>query len=137
MMGRTSVQLPDESDFEPAYRIGRWTSSASFQINTSRILNRHFTTGYFVYESGGISKFLTTYHSLQGMPERMHGEVAVLILHPFDIGPNEFSFHILYKARERKSHTDWRDDITQVTRKAAERFTSQLLAELKEESHAD
>ena len=29
------------------------------------------------------------------MPERMHGEVEVLILHPLDIGPNEFSFHIL------------------------------------------
>jgi hypothetical protein len=134
-MGRPPVELPDESGFPSAYRSGSWLHSTSFQKNTSKILNKHFTSGYIVYESGGMSKFLTTYKKLSGMPERLFGEIAILISHSLNVTSNELYFHIHFKARERKSHTDWRNNITEATKNVAVRFTSDLLAELREVSN--
>lgn len=137
-MGTESVTLPDPAAFSAAALEGIWKSSESFQLHALDVLNRKFKSGRRVFEdSEKLNNYLTTFTSLEGLPENLRGEVAVMVLHRAPAGNEPLNFRVRFASRERRSHTGWRTEVSEEVRKKAEDFVHALLKELQADAVED
>lgn len=131
LMGKTTVNLPDTSDFPEAFRIGFWRHTASFPEHATSVFSEQFRSGFMTMVFEDVNTFKTTYRPLSGLPDTLFGEVAVLLSHGQRKNEDTFSFRIHFKARERRTHTRWRDQVSDDTLRAAEAFIDYLFTALQ------
>jgi hypothetical protein len=131
-MGAIQSSLPEESDFPVSYRLIDWSGSQSFQQKAINVLNAYFPFGYCILEKGDRNEFMTTYADLsKNLPKETYGQIALMISFSKTSAANSLQFYVSFTVRERRSHTDWRNTITDQTRDAATAFVDLLLVEIK------
>jgi hypothetical protein len=137
LMGSDVLDTPAEAEFPQASRSGVWSGPAERFADAVRIvLGRRFPLGYFPYETQGEDRYLTTYAELQ-VAEPRRAQIAVLISHRVEssgaatASPSRVRFAIRVRAREKLSHTRWRDAIAGETASAVGTFATDLLSALE------
>jgi hypothetical protein len=131
VMGRDELSMPLESQFPKFSRVARWNQPGPFAERLATVLNRYFPSGFLVSESNRVNTVLTSYRSLEGVPEPEHGRVAVIVEQDPDQAPAGLQFRIRFTAQERRSHTDWRGISSETVKRSAEEFVGRLLEELQ------
>lgn len=130
MMGGAQFELPDLESFSEAYKTGRWLGETPFVDHANRVLNDAFRFGYRAFQQGDKHFLATTFTEVSGVQEPVTAEVALLIEYPTEADPNNTPFLVRLSARERRSHSDWRAQLTGVTKPlvadAFNKFVSRL-----------
>jgi hypothetical protein len=127
-----SMEIPAESDFTPFFVSESRPNQSIFYLRAQTVLNGLFPSGYVVRQNGKTNYYMTTYRSLEGLPDNLRGQVAVLISHPYDIDSDRFTFHIQFIAREKpKKSGEWQYVLSDEVKKLAEEFVQRLSNDLK------
>jgi hypothetical protein len=130
LMSERSLELPAPDAFPKSALFGRWRHSGSFSSNAVTVLGRHFELGFFPYELDGRNYIRTTYQPLRPLPERLQAEVAVLLSYAKET-KRPLDFAVRVKSRERRSHGEWREILSDRTVEALAKFRAQLIASLE------
>jgi len=128
VMGGNSSDLPRESEFPEAYRQGRWLGHQPFADATISILDRYFPAGYRAYRRADRQQFLTMFSTLPPVSDRVTARVAVLVSSPADASAHDVVFTLQVSAWERRSHSEWRSELTAESEAAVQKFVTELLA---------
>jgi hypothetical protein len=127
--------FPDESEFPKTYRSGAWTFASSFQMIANVVLNKSFPSGYRAYSANDLNYIHTTYAALKDLSPNLLGEIAVLLSQPYDAESKRFYYHIQFVVHEKRIQSgQWRSEISDETRKSAEKFIDGLIAKLEDEA---
>jgi hypothetical protein len=127
-----SMEIPAESDFTPFFVGESRPNQSTFHLRAQTVLNGLFPSGYVVRQNDKTNYYMTTYRSLEGLPDVLRGQVAVLISHPYDIESDRFTFRIQFIAREKpKKSGEWQYVTSDNVRKQAEEFVRRLANDLK------
>ncbi len=130
LMSDRSLELPAPDAFPKSALFGRWRHASSFSANAVAVLGRQFELGFFPYELDGQNYVRTTYQPLRPLPERLQAEVAVLLSYAKEAKrPLEFSVRV--KSRERRSHGEWRETLSDPTVQSLTKFRAELIAMLE------
>jgi hypothetical protein len=131
MMGAGLPSIPDEADFPKESRHGRWRGQSNFAEETLTVLEKYFRSGYRAYEKDGALFYLTTFTECPETDDGIRTEVSALISHPSNAAAHDVSFTVAFVTRERRSHTEWRDTLSDSSRKNTETFVDELLTALQ------
>jgi hypothetical protein len=127
-----STDMPTESDFKPFFLSESRPDATGFHLRAQSVLNSLFPSGYAVRQSGGISYYMTTYRPLEGLPENLRGQVAVMISHPYDASGDRFNFRVQFVARQKpKKSGEWQYELPDDTRRMVEELVKRLTADLR------
>jgi len=127
MMGRFNIMMPSLQEFPSSYREGRWNKLSSFTLHKLNVLNQRFPSGLLSLSIDNQPSIVTTYSSLEGLPKRIYGEIALLISDESLKADKKVTFRVKFIVRERRSHTGWRSEIGNETRKVAENYVSDIM----------
>jgi hypothetical protein len=125
-------QIPNDGDFQTAFRSFTWVSSQNLQERTDAVLSRYFR--YLPREDHGTTFIATTFTQLQleGSPHGVLGQVALLISFPYETIPGKYSFHIQTAIREGRSLSDeYRVTGDPTIIRAADSFVDGLVVEMR------
>jgi hypothetical protein len=131
LMGGRAPTIPDEGEFPKEARHGRWRGNGEFADTALNVLEKYFRSGYRAYEKEESLFYLTTYADVPGVEDGTFTEVAVLITHSIRTEAHDAGFTVAFLARERRSHTDWRDTVSDLSKKRSEAFVDDLLSALQ------
>jgi hypothetical protein len=131
LMGGDTADLPREADFPEAYRQGRWAGTRLFADVVISVLDQYFPRGYRAYRRSDRQNFLTMFATLPPVSDRVTAAVAVLVSAPADANPNDVVFTLQFQGRERRSHTEWRNELGGDTEAAVQKFIREVLAALQ------
>lgn len=131
LMGKNIGDLPLESGFPEAYRQGRWRGERPFAEVALAVLDRFFPSGYRAYRRAERQYYLTMFQPLSIEDERVRAQVAVLLSMPADIARHSVEFTLQVTARERRSHSSWRSELSDTTRATVLSFVNDVLSELE------
>ncbi len=131
MMGSEATDLPKETAFPEGYRQGTWISEKPFAIAALEVLDRFFPNGYRAYKRAERQFFLTTFAMLPPLDDRLTAKVAVLVSSPADADPRNLRFTLQFVARERRSHTEWRENLGDKAQGAVQNYVSDILKGLQ------
>ena len=131
LMGDRAPNIPDEAQFPAESRSGRWQGPEPFAGKALKVLDQAFRYGYRVYEKEQRVFYLTTYTDVPVAVENTRVEVSVLISLASKAESPDTPFALRFKAQERRSHTDWRDSLSDPSRLSVEAFVDRLLATLQ------
>ena len=95
------------------------------------VLDKYFHAGYQTYEKDSSVFYLSTYTDVPQSEESTFVEVSVLLAQPKKGDSQPLPFTVAFTARERRSHTDWRNELSESSRKNAEAFVDQILSALE------
>jgi hypothetical protein len=133
MMGAPTIEIPDPEKFPEASHRGRWNKPQPFPENAFAVLEHYFPLGYKVYQEQNQNHYLTSWCDLPELPDHLYGQVAVLLSHPAKKDVEDLvEFTVRFKARERRSLTDWRDSIGPQVQSRLEKYISDLMAKLQQ-----
>ncbi|MCK4874186.1 MAG: hypothetical protein KAS72_15800 [Phycisphaerales bacterium] len=130
-MGGDAADLPRESDFPEGYRQGRWSGDLPFAQVALTVLDRFFTNGYRAYRRAEQQHFLTMFATLPSVSERVRAKVAVLVSSPVDANPCNVTFTVQFSARERRSHSEWRNQLGDKTQATVQAFVGDVIKALE------
>jgi hypothetical protein len=131
MMGGGAPSIPDEAEFPKESRHGHWRGQNNFAEDALNVLEKYFHSGYRAYEKDNSLFYLTTFAECPPMDDGTRTEVSVLISHPTKADAHDVPFTVAFVARERRSHTEWRDTLSDSSRKRSETFVDDLLTALQ------
>lgn len=131
LMGASAPRIPDELQFPRESRRGSWSGPGLFSEKAFAVLDKYFRAGYRTYEKDNSVFYLSTYTEVPQSDESTYVEVSVLLSQPIKSGSQPLPFTVAFTARERRSHTDWRDVLSEPSRKDAETFVDQILNALQ------
>ena len=131
MMGSEATDLPKETAFPEGYRQGTWISDRPFAVAALEVLDRFFPNGYRAYRRAERQFFLTTFAALPPLDDRLTAQVAVLVSSPADADPRNVRFTMQFVARERRSHTEWRESLGEKTQSAVQNYVSDIFKGLQ------
>jgi len=131
LMGGSAPALPDEIQFPRESRRGHWRGQGPFAEKAFSVLEQYFRSGYRSFEKDSSLFYLTTYTEAPEAADGTRTQVSVLISHPAKSNPQDVAFTVAFTARERRSHTGWRDAASDASRKSAETFVDGLLNALQ------
>ncbi len=131
LMGGDAPDLPKESDFPEAYRQGRWAGDRSFAMVALAVLDHFFPNGYRAYRRAEEQQFLTTFASLPELSKRIRTQVAVLVSSSAGADPKNVVFTVRFSARERRSHDEWRSQLSEKTQAAVQTFVGSIIKALE------
>lgn len=127
----TGADLPRETDFPEAYRQGRWAGTRPFADVVITVLDKYFPRGYRAYRRADRQNFLTMFATLPPVSDRVSAAVAVLVSAPAEANPNDVVFTMQFYGRERRSRTDWREDLGADTEAVVQKFVGEVLAAIQ------
>jgi hypothetical protein len=122
LMGGRSPSIPDESQFPLESRHGRWPGPGPFAPKALSVLDRSFQSGYRVYEKEQAVVYLTTYTEVPASDENLRTQVSVLISRSAKTESSDTPVTLAFKAQERRSHTDWRETLSDPAVKPCKRL---------------
>jgi hypothetical protein len=131
--GGELVEMPSESDFGSAALNETRTATANFFESLSRLFNREFISGYRVNQVGGANQYVTTYRVIQGVPENLRAEIAVMVSHSTAASAPPMPFRLQYLVRQKPKRSDKWDYGIQGLEQQVQPFIAGLLAQLKTE----
>jgi hypothetical protein len=132
LMGGPAPAIPEETQFPQESRRGHWRGQRPFAEKAFSVLEQYFHSGYRTFEKETSLFYLTTYTEAPESPDGTRTQVSVLISHPAKSAPQDVMFTMAFTARERRSHTDWRDAASDAAKKSAETFVDGLLNALQQ-----
>ena len=127
------VEMPAEGDFGSAALNDTRTAVANFFESVSRLFNREFISGYRVNQVGGTNQYVTTYRAVQGVPENLRAEIAVMVSHSTAASTPPIPFRLQYVVRQKPKRSEKWDYGIQGIEQQVQPFVTQLLAQLKTE----
>lgn len=133
LMGKKSIEFPDKTKFPETYRLGRWSHKSLFSENLFKVIDNTFPSGYRAYEENQRNYLISTYNELSGLQNNLYAQIALMISYIANADPQNLDFQVYFKTRERRSHTEWRDEIGYQTKNVVEKFVSKILDNLQEE----
>jgi hypothetical protein len=127
LMGRT----PDlQDDFPTESRHGLWRQKTSFSQHAIGVLDHYFRSGLFAYEKDTSIFYVTPYQQIPTPSDTTQIQVKVKVAHSRnDVG--EVAFTLAFRAQERRSHTDWRETLSDTSVKDVQAFVDKVLADLQ------
>lgn len=135
LMGPSTLEIPSIQQFPAASRQGLWSRvDWSFAHAIRRTLEKtRFRSGVVAMEIEGKSTLLTPFADLPKTQNKTFARIALLISHTVPEKEKGIPFQVRFLVQERRSHTSWRSEVDDRTRRAAEEFIDVLLRELEEE----
>ena len=130
-MGGDAADLPRESDFPEGYRQGRWAGDMPFAMVVLKVLDRFFPNGYRAYRRAEQQHFLTMFATLPVVSKRVRAKVALLVSSPAVANPRNVTFTVQFSARERRSHSEWRNQLGDKTQAAVHAFVGNVIEALE------
>lgn len=127
------LEMPAEGDFGSAALNETRTTAANFFESVSRLFNREFISGYRVNQVGGTNQYVTTFRALQGVPENLRAEIAVMVSHATATSAPPVPFRLQYLVRQKPKRSEKWDYGIQGLEQQVNPFVTGLLARLKTE----
>lgn len=131
LMGGAPFDLPDLRSFSDTYTTGRWVGEAPFLGHALQVLNVSFRYGYRIIQEGTEHYLATTFTEVPGVPKPLTAEVALLIEFSALSDPHDTEFRVRYSARERRSHSDWRTQLTADSRTFVAKVLQEFVVRLQ------
>jgi hypothetical protein len=131
--GSGLLEMPAEGDFGSAALNETRTTAANFFESVSRLFNREFISGYRVNQVGGTNQYVTTFRALQGVPENLRAEIAVMVSHSTATSVPPVPFRLQYLVRQKPKRSEKWDYGIQGLEQQVNPFVTGLLARLKTE----
>ena len=130
VMSARRLAMPNAEDFPEAATFGFWKRKEDFAGRALQVLNEFFDLGVRPYPQGKEQFIVTTYRQLDPMPQRLQAEVAVMVRFSMQ-SPQPLRFAVHLTARERRSHSDWQEELSKETVTAIGAFRARLLSRLE------
>jgi hypothetical protein len=134
---RSAFPIPQESDFPQVYRQGQWVGKKPFADVALSVLDDYFPNGYRAYNRTDRQHFLTMYSTIPPVSSRVKAQVAVLISSPVGADPYNLTFRLRFNAQERRSHSEWRDELSEDTQSKVQKFVDDIFTALQNDSNED
>lgn len=126
-MGGDQFEMPQESAFPESQHHGMWANKAPFvQTATMEVLPSRFPNGCLPYLSGERQAIRTAYCNVPFADKRITIQVALLLTCPVE-SPPPFQFSARFCARQRRSHSGWRDRLEPESEVAVQAFIADFM----------
>ncbi|MEM1352343.1 MAG: hypothetical protein AAGF27_08355 [Pseudomonadota bacterium] len=113
LMSGSAFEFPALDAYSVGYTKGRWSGPGGFADHLIDTLNAAFPKGYRAYAERGEHYVATSYADLEPATERIIVQMALLVAHPGTVDAADFRVHVT--ARERRSHSGWRAQLSPQT----------------------
>ena len=127
------LEMPTETDFGSAALNETRTAAANFFESVSRLFNREFLSGYRVNQVGGTNQYVTTFRAIQGAPDNLRAEIAVMVSHSTAASAPPVPFRLQYLVRQKPKRSEKWDYSQLGLEQQVQPFVMGLLAKLKSE----
>jgi hypothetical protein len=128
-------EIPNESEFDPAFRAFPWEPKSSLEGRANVVLGKYFA--YQPREIDNVTEFLTTFAPLDKTldGQRIIGRVAMLLAFPYEkTRAGNFTVRVRTLVQEGRLRSDvYKNAVDQAVLRAATEFVDKVMSEIASE----